>query len=234
MLSALEAQPRRTIDDVDDDTVVALAEPAPAPTPPMREATLTPEARAFNLRLESLLRRSATGDRAAFAQYYRETSARVAAFVRSRMGNEDDVHEVVNDVFTLAWRFAHKYDATRLDPISWMIMMARSRVVDRLRRHGTAHGAMEALRVAQPEADAIVTGPAEVVDREAARALLMRAADVLTPRSSRAVRLSVVEGRTHPEIAAETSEPLGTVKTRIRRALIHIREQLSQVLGHAR
>lgn len=232
MLSVLEAQQRLGMDEMDTDDASAPSADTIA-SPPTLRAVPSAEAQALHARLGVLLARSATGDRVAFASYYRETSARVTAFVRSRLGNDEDVHEIVNDVFTLAWRFAHKYDATRLDPISWMIMMARSRIVDRVRRHGTAHGAMEALRVSHPEAEQLVTGPAEVVDREHARKMVMRAADVLTPRSSRAVRLSVVEGRTHPEIAAETREPLGTVKTRIRRALINIRAQLTSALGQA-
>jgi RNA polymerase sigma-70 factor (ECF subfamily) len=175
------------------------------------------------------LERCANGDRDAFRRFYQSTRPRVEAFLFRQLRDAADVSEALNDTYRQAWRFAHRYDAQRASVIGWLITLARSQAIDRFRQRGAAaplaadfDEATEAIGTPSHE------DPSRRVDQAQRTSALGRALTLLTTRGRRAVRLSVVEQLTHTEIAEATGEPLGTVKSRIRRALIHVREVLQR------
>lgn len=172
------------------------------------------------------LRRMANGDADAVAELYDRHARRVYSLALRILGDAPDAEDVVQEVFVQAWRQASRYTATRGVVAAWLLTLARSRAIDRLRarraRADQVFGAPVTNEVADP-------GPLvdwQVLSSEQAR--LMRAALERLPILQRlAIELAYFEGLTHAEIAARLEEPLGTVKTRIRSGLTKLRETLA-------
>ena len=141
--------------------------------------------------------------------------------------NKEDAEEVVQDVFTQVWRDAGRYRDERASVAGWIVMLARTRAIDRLRArrarpdgdHGVEPAPGLGLQAAgeNPEAFAISRQQAEAVKRTLE----------MLPESQRTlIEMAYYRGLTHTEIAAETGVPLGTVKTRIRAAMETLRDVL--------
>jgi len=144
--------------------------------------------------------------------------------------SQESAEEVVYTVFWQVWREAARYDARRGSVGAWLSTLARSRAIDALRaRRDNPAGEgefTERLAATGPGADP------EAMVSLGQRALLVRdALESLPPDQKAALELSFFGGLTHVEIAAQLAEPLGTVKTRIRSALLRLREQLRPLLG---
>jgi RNA polymerase sigma-70 factor (ECF subfamily) len=171
-----------------------------------------------------LVRRLAAGDMDAAGELYDRYAGQILALARRILRNEGDAEEVVQDVFSQAWRTARAFDASRGAVGAWLLVMARSRAIDRLRarqsRPDTSHeGYANSLR-------ATGISPADHVlsDEQAVR---VRNALLALPEPQRqAIELAYYEGLTQSEIAERLTEPLGTVKTRMRTALMSLRERL--------
>ncbi len=170
---------------------------------------------------------AAQGDRMAFQRFYQHTRSRVEAFLWRRLRDPQDVAETLNDTYRQAWRFAHRYDPTRASIVGWLVALARSQAIDRFRQRTVlAQYESDFDEQAPHGLDAPELDPALTVDRAQHTSALGRALEYLTTRGRRAVKLAVVEQFTHTEVAEATGEPLGTVKSRIRRALLVVRERL--------
>lgn len=174
-----------------------------------------------------LARRLAAGDTQALADLYDAHASAVYSLALRITRSPEDAEDVTQEVFTQAWRQAGRFDASRGNLPAWLLMMARSRALDCLRRARRR----PALALEPSAADAIPDG-SPGVDWIAAtneEALRTRAALSVLPDDQRQpVELAYFEGLTHSEIAARTSIPLGTVKTRIRMAMQHLRAALSR------
>jgi RNA polymerase sigma-70 factor (ECF subfamily) len=137
-----------------------------------------------------------------------------------------EAEDVTQEVFAQAWSQAARYDSTRGAVVAWLLMMARTRALDRLRRKRVAlkpGAADDALAdIPDPAPSVEITTAADELARTA------RAAVAALPAAERAaLELAYFEGLTHVEIAACTATPLGTVKTRIRTALRRVRESMT-------
>jgi len=144
--------------------------------------------------------------------------------------SRESAEEVVYEVFWQVWREAGRYDARRGKVISWLSTLTRSRAIDALRaRRGNPTGEDN------PNEQPIATDPAD--DPEERTSLGQRAAFVrdalqsLPPDQRAALELSFFAGLSHSEIAEQLAEPLGTVKTRIRSAMLRLRERLRPLVG---
>jgi RNA polymerase sigma-70 factor (ECF subfamily) len=171
-------------------------------------------------------------DPAALAALYDRRAPLVLGVCQRVLGDRVDAEEVLEEVFFEVWQRADRYDPARGRPLAYLVMMARTRAIDCVRQRSR--------RVARlvPREDLSLSELAHPHDDDASpfgdavaaeRSRRVRAAlDSLDPRVRRAVELSFLEGWTHREIARQLSEPLGTVKTRIRRGLLHLRHLLSE------
>ena len=175
------------------------------------------------------LRRLAAGDRDAAALLYDRHARALYSLVLRILEDEGDAEDVVQEVFTQAWRQASRYDPSRGVVAAWLLMMARTRAIDRLRarRARTGFQAIEDERVmAELPASTRDTATA-MVDAEQARRV-QQALGELPLLQKLAIELAYYEGLTQREIAERLEEPLGTVKTRIRLGLLKLREALAE------
>ena len=165
-------------------------------------------------------------DRPAFEQFYNATAARVLGLALRVAQRRDLAEEVVCDVFVHVWENPGQYDADRGSVMAWLMTVCRSRAIDALRREQSRSGSKdrdEALRAEQGDCDDDPQDLLQAVDRES------RVYEALTKLSAddrQLVSLAFFKGYSHAEIAGFTAMPLGTVKTRVRRALIALRGYL--------
>jgi RNA polymerase sigma-70 factor (ECF subfamily) len=175
-----------------------------------------------------LLRQVAGGSADALGRLYDRHAAKVYGLARRMLARLDDAEEVVQDVFAQIWREAPRYRHERASVAGWMIMLTRTRAIDRLRARRARpdlHSPVDpspglALTSDEPDPEAIAISAR---DAEQLRAALQE----LPAEQRSLLNLAYYEGLSHSEIAEKTGVALGTVKTRIRTAMITLREALA-------
>ena len=185
--------------------------------------------RSDNLTDIDLLNRISTGDERAFEQLYERHKGVIFGLMLHMLRDGGAAEEVTLDVFTKIWNEASNYRPGRAAVKTWLVAIARHAAIDRLRRRQARPDQNES-RWAD---DALATLPAtqdvegEVSDREL-RHILQAAIFKLPEELQQVLSLAYVEGCSHAEIAQRLDQPLGTVKGRIRNAMIRLRELLPQ------
>jgi RNA polymerase sigma-70 factor, ECF subfamily len=173
-----------------------------------------------------LIALTAQGDQAALTTFYDRTSPQVFGFILRILNNREAAEEVTLDVYTQVWRQAHTYDHTRGAPGAWLMTMARTRAIDRLRARATEYGRLESLDAVELFASDADT-PEQDVEGHERRRYVQQALDALTAEQRQAVALAYFYGLSQSEIAEKLQLPLGTVKTRIRLGMMKLRESLA-------
>ena len=174
---------------------------------------------------QSALGRIARGDHGALAELYDRHARLVFSLALRILQNRADAEDVVQDVFTQVWAQAARYDTARGEVAAWMLMMARTRAIDRLRSRSLRPETASDQRVVEELPDATARQDLQLLSAEEVESL-QHALNALPVAQRVALELAYYEGLTHAEIADRLSEPLGTVKTRIRQAVIKLRESL--------
>jgi RNA polymerase sigma-70 factor (ECF subfamily) len=174
--------------------------------------------------LANLLARCANGDRAAFALLYEASSAKLYGVALRILRREDWAEEILQECFVSIWAHARDYRPALAAPMTWMTSVVRNRCLDWLRR--------PALEVDDPEgaiaegAHSDAPGPLARLERSTDGAALARCLASLDGKQRQAIALAFYEGLSHGELARHLREPLGTVKTWIRRGLARLRSCL--------
>lgn len=176
-----------------------------------------------------LVARVARGEERALGALYDRYAPALYGMALRITGEAADAEEVVLDTFSQVWREAGRFRSDRGSTGAWLTMMCRSRALDLIRarsRRGRATDRAAALED-QPALGQPGPGADEaMIATEEARSVAA-ALDRLSTGQRAALELSFFEGLSHSEIAARLDEPLGTVKTRIRAALLHLRAALA-------
>lgn len=185
--------------------------------------------------LQQLLLACARQDREAFARLYRTTSPKLYGVALRILKRADWTEEILQECYVSIWTHA-TYAAGRAAPMTWMTSIVRNRCLDALRR--------PSLEVVLQATEADGTNPldsfaserpgpldqlAQVSDARALRGCL----EALDGRQRQAILLAFYEGLTHTELALQLRQPLGTVKTWVRRGLERLKGCLAQANGRA-
>ena len=165
-------------------------------------------------------------DRNAFAGLYDSTVYRVFSLALRITQQRELAEEVVSDVYLQAWQQAHTYAPERGKVIAWLCVLCRSRALDALRRYNTAtRQATVALDAAPEQRDP--RQPPDFLSAVEEGSALHAALRKLSEPQRQLVALAYFRGYTHAELAQFTQMPIGTVKTHLRRAMLKLKELMS-------
>jgi RNA polymerase sigma-70 factor (ECF subfamily) len=176
------------------------------------------------------LRRVAARDRDALGQFYEHAARPLFSVAYRMLGNAEEAEEVIQDVFVQIWNKAEKFDPAKGHAFHWALAITRHLCIDRLRARqrrsrvfiefDSDHGFEPAVQIDHAET------PLGQNDVNAIRAAVRN----LPQDQRQAIEMAFFSGLTHPEIADALQEPLGTVKARIRRGMLKLRELLQNYL----
>lgn len=178
--------------------------------------------------LVTLIAKISTGDEAAMASLYDTTVNRVYGMAMKIVMRPELAEEVVGDVYLQVWRKAGNYNAERAAPIGWLLMICRSRALDKLRREKSAtmnqyqddeQRDFQDENIKEPLDDMMSTEISEQVSA---------ALQVLNKNQRQTLALAFYRGMSHQQISVYTDQPLGTVKSNIRRAQDVLRNVLDK------
>jgi RNA polymerase sigma-70 factor, ECF subfamily len=178
----------------------------------------------------------ADGDESALAQLYDRLSHRVHTLAYWILKDADDAEDVVEETFWQAWRNAGEFNRNRAAASTWILMIARTRALDRLRARRR-----RAERTSQAGASTLLDSldgnsypAAQQPELTEPDRRLSEALGTLPLEQRQALELAFFGGLSHGEIADRTKQPLGTIKTRIRLAMEKLRERLSAGASRSR
>ncbi len=174
--------------------------------------------------LIAVVDRVAAGDRAAFDDLYRATSAKLYGIILRVVGNRSAADEILQEVYVKIWQRAGEFDRSKASPITWMATIARNRAIDEIRRARPQAGAelVEAEDVA-----------AELVDplggRERSEALraLLACLQILPEERRQILLLAYCRGMSRDALAQRFGKPVPTIKTWLFRGLAQLKTCLS-------
>jgi len=172
-----------------------------------------------------LMQRTGEGDRGSFEQLYERYAGVLFTTALNVLGNPHAAEDVLQDVFVAIWEKAPLYDSVRGRPLTWAVSLARYKAIDRLRslqRKGALHErAEQEARILDEVSDKSSLEDVEASEQgQMVRDAVLR----LSPNQREAITMAYFDGLTQTEIARKLGEPLGTVKARIRRGLMRLKE----------
>jgi RNA polymerase sigma factor (sigma-70 family) len=185
--------------------------------------------------LARLLARTGLGDRAAFATLYDRTSGHLFAVVLRINRDRAQAEDILQEVFVKVWRAAQTFDAAQSQPLTWLTSIARNRAIDSLRRQQTQP---QILPFAGTQSDGGDTpderdfhdtvaddaaGPMELLSQASDARALSKCMQVLNAQQRQCVALAFYDGLSHAEVAEQLRQPLGTVKSWVRRGLLALK-----------
>jgi RNA polymerase sigma-70 factor (ECF subfamily) len=172
-----------------------------------------------------LLRRIASGDGDALTRIFDLHSPVALGLLVRILGSRAEAEEVLQEVFLQVWMQAGRYEEPRSTPRGWILMLARSRALDRLRRRESSRRREEVVAVG--EGAAVHPVGTERLEEVEQRSRVGAALGLLSPEQRRCIELAFFEGLTHTQIAERLKAPLGTVKSRILLGMNKLRQALS-------
>ncbi len=168
----------------------------------------------------------AKGDKQAMAALYDQLSGPLYSLAIRMLGDATEAQDLTQDIFIQLWRTAASYDAGRGSVFSWAVTLTRNRAIDRIRMRQRRS---EILSTAAPDLQPAPAGEADSAGslwlREKGAAVRAALAE-LAPDQQEAIELAFFGGLTQQEIAERLKEPLGTIKARIRRGLLKLKDRL--------
>jgi RNA polymerase sigma-70 factor (ECF subfamily) len=182
--------------------------------------------------LAALLSRSGLGDRSAFATLYERTSGHLFAVVLRIQRDRALAEDLLQEIYVSIWKAAGSFDTARSQPLTWMTHIARNRAIDSLRRAQAQPRFESTTRDADDDdgrpdaieaAESADPGPLELLGRASDARELSTCLERLSPPQRQSVALAFFDGLSHAEVAEHLKEPLGTVKSWVRRALMTLK-----------
>jgi RNA polymerase sigma-70 factor (ECF subfamily) len=187
------------------------------------EMETTEEAR--DRRWREYLDRAGRGEPQALADLYDESNRLIFSIASRILGNPEDAEEITIDVYTYVWRSAAQFDSARGSVATWLVMLTRSRAIDRLRTLNTRGDPSGANWTGNLLAIPIASSSD---DSDLSRVFVVRALQQLEPGDRQMLDLLFYSGLSHSELAIRLETPLGTVKSRVRAALGRLRKLMGE------
>lgn len=186
----------------------------------------------MSLREPALVSAVAKGDSAAFERLYDLYSPTIYGLLLKMCEDEEDANDLLQETFVQCWQKASSFDRSRGSEIAWLITIARSRAIDRLRARRTRavreSEASDESRHHFPSVD--MSSVTQTAELHQARQIVVRALEELPVEQRRVIELAYFKGQSHTEIAATLGAPLGSVKTRIQLAMKKLRTALAPLM----
>lgn len=171
---------------------------------------------------QAILKRIADGDRGAVQDCLNKYGGLVWSIARKMLRQSDDAEDAVQEIFVDVWKNAARFDELKSSETTFIAMIARRRLIDRI-RYSTR-------RISADSLDDVLLEPFTRADKEMQVSIEAQEAAIamrtLRPEQQQVLRLSIVQGMSHQEISEATGMPLGTVKTHARRGILQVREHL--------
>lgn len=192
----------------------------------MAETAAAPNPR--STRLTELLARVGLADQRAFQALYRETSAHLYAVALRIVREPSAAEEILQEAYVNVWHHAGRYDAALSQPLTWLTAIVRNRCLDLLRRRE-----LDTVTLSSEDEDGAAIdiaddgpSPAELLLRGAAAHSVRACVETLEAGPRQAIALAFFQGLSHGELAVHLHEPLGTVKSWVRRGLERLKRCL--------
>ena len=177
--------------------------------------------------IEELLRLMARGDESALASLYDATRTRVFGLAVSMLRDRGEAEEATVAIYGDLWRRVSSFDAGRGSGVNWILLVARSRILDRIRSEGRVRARGQGGEDDVLERLASGNEPSQAASHGEERRKVRSAVAALPVEQRRPLLLAYFDGLSHSEVAARMEAPLGTVKSRIRAALESLRSRLN-------
>ncbi|MBN8489673.1 MAG: sigma-70 family RNA polymerase sigma factor [Burkholderiales bacterium] len=180
------------------------------------------------------LARVALGDRAAFRSLYDAVGGRLLGVILRINRDRVQAEDLLQEVFVKIWGAAASFDAQRAQPLTWMTAIARNRAIDSLRRRQAEPAWVSTLGADAASDDLIDTlpsdgpGPQDLLARALEDGAVRTCLGGLRAEQQQSLALAFYDGLTHPELARHLGQPLGTVKSWLRRGLQALRSCLER------
>lgn len=205
------------------DAAPAHSAVAPVTEVPVAEVPSQPEVARTDADLFDRIR---AGDAAAFAEFYDRHAGLLFGVAIKVLAHEAEAEEVFQDACVAIWERAPQYEPSAGHPLGWAVTIVRNRAIDRLRSSRRKAELIESV-TADSEINEADSGDAsaETVVAETA-GFVRRALETLSADQRQVIQLAFFCGLTQQEIAAQLGQPLGTIKARIRRGMLALRDQL--------
>jgi len=166
------------------------------------------------------------GDRTAFAALFELYAGRIKAWLMRTGASGELAEDIAQETLLTIWRKARSYDPARANASAWIFAIARNARIDRFRRERRAEQRPDIYELMEPEE---AERPDSILDAAEREQQVQSAIAQLSGEQLTVIRLSFFEGRPHAEIAERLDLPLGTVKSRLRLAMKHLRTLLGDL-----
>jgi RNA polymerase sigma factor (sigma-70 family) len=179
-------------------------------------------------RLAALLARVALADQRAFAALYGQTSAHLYAVALRIVRDPAAAEDILQEAYVSVWHHAGRYDAAKSQPITWMTAIVRNRCLDQMRRRDLDTVSLTPIDDDAPAYDVRDEGPAppELLLQGADASAVRACVETLEAGPRQAIALAFFQGLSHAELAEHMRQPLGTIKSWVRRALDRLKRCL--------
>ena len=176
-----------------------------------------------------LMRRVATGEEAALAMLYERFGSLVYRMAFQAVPSKSEAEDAVQEIFVRLWRTASRYDPSRAALVTWVILISRRQLVDRMRR-SRARLRPASLDESQGGPMVEVGGSVSGMERDERLAAMLKRIDALPELQRTVVKRAYLGGQTLRQIGEELNTPLGTIKSALSRALTRLRERTNEEL----
>jgi RNA polymerase sigma-70 factor, ECF subfamily len=191
-------------------------------------AAVTPVGLSDRARDRQLLARVAKGDVAALQTIYERHAPRAVAIAYRILRDRSEAEDVVQETFLELWRRSSQFDAARGGAIAWVVTIARSRAIDRLRASGTAGRTIASANAGEGLVPLALPLPSDEAEQRRDVARVATALSALPDAQRETIELAYFEGLSQSEIAERTGTPLGTVKMRVKLAMAKLAALLKE------